>query len=164
MAYKPVREGTYWHPSYGRLMTHKGYSTRIAWSPTMLGLMRDHYPTTTNEEMAGMLGVSARTVVRKAREMGLEKDRAWLKEMWDSSRRMAHAVSKGGNSGSFRKGEHANRATEFKPGHKLTSEQAERRRAALKKWHLRHPGARSEWAKRSWETRRKASTRSVESE
>lgn len=164
MAYKPVREGTYWHPSYGRLMTHKGYSTRIAWSPTMLGIMRRYYPSTTNEEVAGMLGVSARTVVRKARELGLVKDKAWLQEMWNSKRRMAHAVSKGGNSGSFKKGEHANRASEFKPGHKLTAEQAERRRAALKKWHLRHPGARSEWSKRGWEKRRKASTRSVEPE
>ena len=31
-----------------------------------------------NEELAGILGVSQRTLIRKARELGLEKNSQWL--------------------------------------------------------------------------------------
>lgn len=71
-----------------------------------------------NDELSGWLGVSVRTVVRKARELGLEKDSAWLKGIYDEHRKMAVASTKvNGNAGTFRKGYHASPATEFKKGH-----------------------------------------------
>lgn len=108
--YTPKKDGLYHDPSTGRTMEHRHYATRIYWSTTMTDYLRRHFPTTLNDELAGCLGMSPRTMIRKARELGLQKDPAWLKAVWDERRRMAHAASRhqGGNSGQFRKGEHAN--------------------------------------------------------
>lgn len=68
-----------------------------------------------NNDLSEWLGVSVRTVVRKARELGLEKDAAWLKDIYDERRMMAHSASKAkGYPGAFQKGMHASPATEFK--------------------------------------------------
>ena len=66
------------HRTLGRLVEHKGYSTRIFWNGNMLSIMRRHYHNTLNRELAEMLGVSERSVTRKAREMGLEKDKGFV--------------------------------------------------------------------------------------
>lgn len=60
----------------------------------MLDFLKANYATTLNEELAGCLGVSVRTLVRKAREIGLEKDQSWLRRIWDKRRLIAHVVSK----------------------------------------------------------------------
>ncbi len=102
----------------GRLVEHEGYATRIFWNQQMLQFLKDNYATTPNEELAGCLGVSTRTMIRKARLLGLQKDREWLTQVWNGNRMMAHAVSKQlGYPGTFKKGEHASPATEFKKGH-----------------------------------------------
>ena len=54
----------------------------------MLSDMRRLFPTTRNDELAGVLGLAVRTVVRKAREMGLEKDKEWLRTIWKTNIRM----------------------------------------------------------------------------
>ena len=72
--HRKVADGTFMHRTLGRLVEHKGYSTRIFWNGNMLSIMRRHYHNTLNRELAEMLGVSERSVTRKAREMGLEKD------------------------------------------------------------------------------------------
>ena len=69
--HRKVADGTFMHRTLGRLVEHKGYSTRIFWNGNMLSIMRRHYHNTLNRELAEMLGVSERSVTRKAREMGL---------------------------------------------------------------------------------------------
>lgn len=113
---KPAR--TFYHPALDRIVVHDGYSTRIFWNETMLSFLRRNYATMLNSELAEWLGVSMRTVIRKARELGLEKDAQWLSAIWDERRAMAVASTKvNGNPGCFRKGQHCSPATEFKKGH-----------------------------------------------
>lgn len=81
----------------------------------MLDMLRQYFPTTLNDEMAGMLGVSIRTMIRKARELGLKKDSDWLSSVWEERRLMAHVQSKRlGYPGRIQKGQHLSPATEFK--------------------------------------------------
>lgn len=104
MSYTRKRDGVY-VGSDGRLYNHQRYKTMIYWSPQMIADMKRYYPTTLNEELAGILNVSQRTLTRKARELGLEKDRSWLREIWEERRLMAQVESKRrGYPGCFKKG------------------------------------------------------------
>ena len=153
--YKKVKEGIYLHPKYGRVMEHHGYSTRIFWSTQMLDYLKRNFATTLNDELAGWLGVSMRTMIRKARQLGLQKDPTWLHDMYEERRIMARAAaSKAGNPGRFKKGVRANPAGEFKKGHKETPEMREKRIAGLHRWNMTHKKELSERSKKTWETRR----------
>lgn len=155
MAYEKVRDGIYYSRKAGRVVEHHGYSTRIFWSAQMLGYLRRHFATTLNDELAGCLGVSPRTLVRKARELGLEKDPAWLRSVWDERRRMAHAVaSRKGHPGRFRKGRHYNPSGEFRPGHRLTDEQRRKQADGIRRWCRQHPAEVRERSRRIAESRR----------
>ena len=94
MAYQRKKDGLYHDPDTGRVMEHQGYATRIHWNGNMISFLRRHFATTLNEEMADCLGVSMRTMIRKARELGLEKDPEWLRKVWEERRMMAHVISK----------------------------------------------------------------------
>lgn len=111
------------HPKLHRIVTRDHYATRIFWNRDMLDLLKRHFPNTLNEELAGMLGVSTRTMIRKARELGLTKDKEWLDAIWDERRIMAHHASKRlGYPGSIKPGQHLSPATEFKKGHTITKQ------------------------------------------
>lgn len=114
--YHPVKPSrTFYSPKMGRVVTRDHYATRIFWNKDMLDFLKDNFATMLNEELAGCLGVSKRTMIRKARKLGLRKDTAWLSAIYDERRMMAHAVSKKlGYPGSFQKGQHASPATEYK--------------------------------------------------
>ena len=121
----------------------------------MLDYLRKHYPTTLNEELAGCLGVSQRTMIRKARELGLEKDPEWLAAVWDERRQLAHVISKRkGYPGGFKKGERANPAGEFKPGRKPSAEEIAKRAESMRQWYKRNRKAASDKALKAWQTRR----------
>lgn len=153
--YTPKKDGLYYDPRTGRTMQHEHYATRIYWSTAMTDYLRRHFPTTLNDELAGCLGVSVRTMIRKARELGLEKDPKWLAAVWDERRRLAQAIAnRKGNPGSWKKGQRQNPAGEFKKGHRLTAEQEQRRIEAVKKWCRRHPQQLKERAAKIWATRR----------
>lgn len=155
MAYERKKDGVAYHPHYGRLMEHKHYATRIFWSPTMLDYLRRNFATTLNEELAEWLGVSQRTMLRKARELGLEKDAKWLREIWEERRRMALAANKRkGYPGCFRKGD-GRRNPGYKPGHRLTDEQQKKRAEKLHKWSVTHPDVTHARMVKAWETRRR---------
>ena len=47
----------------------------------MLSDLKRHYATTKNKDLTDLLGVSMRTINRKAKELGLEKDKAWMIEV-----------------------------------------------------------------------------------
>ena len=154
--YQPVREGTFYSEKHGRIVVHHGYSVRIHWNKDMLDYLRQHYATTLNDELAGCLGVSPRTMIRKARELGLEKDPVWLASVWEERRKMASAVAKKkGYPGAFPKGVHSNPDGEFKKGHVESEEIRTRRLASIRHWHRLHPDKLKERAAKGAETRRK---------
>ena len=110
-----VEDGTFYHKSYGRIMVHNGCSTRIFWSPSMISYLQKHFPTTKNKELAEELGVSPRTMIRKAREMGLQKNLQWIQGVWDEHRLMAQAESKRkGYPGAFKPGNEIGKEYRFK--------------------------------------------------
>lgn len=138
--YRRIEDGVFFSQKHGRVVEHRGYSTRIFWSKDMLDYLRRHFPTTLNEELAGCLGVSYRTLVRKARELGLEKDARWLSGVFDENRNLAHVISKRlGYPGRFPKGVRVSPGTEFRPGHTLTEEQKARKAENMRKWYRDHP-------------------------
>lgn len=137
-------------------MEHQGNSKHIYWTKDMLDYLHRHFATTINEELAGCVGVSVRTLIRKARELGLRKDPRWLAELFDAHRKEAHVVSRRkGYPGGFKKGEHAYPAGEFRPGHRMTPEQAERHRESMRRWYLQHPAEASAKAVKAQETKRR---------
>lgn len=152
--YQKVREGVYFHQAYGRIMEHRGYSTRIFWNRQMLDYLKSNFATMLNEELAACLGVSMRTLIRKARELCLTKDPAWLKAIYEERRLIAQHVNRTkGNPGFFKKGIHSE--YEFKPGRVPTEEQKRKQSESMKRWYLRHPVEARAKAKKAWETRRK---------
>lgn len=109
----------------GRLVCITRGQKGCHWSKQMLDDLRRYFPTTKNSELAGILGVSDRTMARKARELGLVKNREWLLGVWDENKKIAHVVNRRlGNSGQFKKGEH--RPTQFQKGENTTEQVRER--------------------------------------
>lgn len=156
MTYHRKKDCIYRDPKTGRIMEHKHYATRIFWSKQMLDDLSRLYPITLNDELAGYLGVSPRTMIRKARELGIYKDPDWLNNIFNQRRKWAQmAARRKGYPGGFRKGQHHNPAGEFKKGHVPTPEQQQRRVAGLKKWCRENPKKLHEKAMKTWETRRK---------
>lgn len=101
MSYTRKPEGIYYNANKGRLMEHRGYGTRIYWSGDMLSLIRREFPTTLNEELAGMLGLS--------------KDPQWLAKIWDERRAWALAAARRkGYPGCFKPGNTIGKDWRFK--------------------------------------------------
>ena len=99
----------------GRLVEHKDCSTKLHWSEYMEQKLKRLFPTTKNDDLAIEFNMSPRTVIRKAREMGLEKDKAWMQANARKNCQYMRVVNMCvGNSGQFKKGEHASPETEFK--------------------------------------------------
>ena len=158
MTYKPTKQGVFYHQKMNRIVEHHGHSTRIFWNKTMLDYLHSHFATTKNEELAEWLGVSKRTVVRKARELNLVKNRKWLEGVWEERRRMAEIVHRlKGHPGGFKKGVRNSPNTEFKPGHKLSPESILKQAESVRQWYQRNPKAASAKAYKAWETRRRKS-------
>ena len=156
--YEPVKEGTYYSVKHGRIVVHHGCSVRIYWSKDMLDYLKQHYATTLNEELAGCLGVSVRTMKRKAKELGLEKDSGWLRGVYDERRRMAmSAWKRKGKPGAFKKGVRSSPATEFKKGHTESEETKAKRIASLKRWYRMNPEKVMQRALKRAETMRRKS-------
>lgn len=145
----------YYDAAKQRQMIHEGYSTAIYWSGYMLDYLRSNYATTLNHDLADWLGVSQRTVIRKARQLGLQKNAEWLTGVYNERRQLAHMVSRSmGYPGTFQKGHHANPAGEFKAGHQLTADEMERKSQSMREWYQRHPYAARMKALKAGETRR----------
>lgn len=105
LKHRKVPDGTFMHRSLDRIVEHKGYSTRIFWNGNMLSIMHRYYHNTINRELAEMLGVSERSVTRKARELGLEKDKDFVSSISKEHLLLANARSKElGYPGGFTKG------------------------------------------------------------
>lgn len=112
----------------------------IIWTPEQLKLLREYFPTMFNRPLAKWIGVSMRTLIRKARELGLEKKEGFLEERRGDIQRMAsEALKRTANVKSrFQKGVHNNPAGEFKPGHVESPETKAKRSESLKRsWKVR---------------------------
>ena len=78
--------------------------------------MEEHFSHTKNEEVACRLGVSLRTAVRLAREMGLEKNAEFVRAMQANAVHHAARANRGqGNAGKANLLKHG-KAYQFKPG------------------------------------------------
>jgi hypothetical protein len=155
MTYVRKKDGVFLDLRTGKMYEHRGYARRIFWNRQMLDDLKRMFPTTLNDELAGCLGVSPRTLVRKARELGLEKDPEWLRSVWEERRQLAHAESRRkGHPGRFQKGRHYNPDGEFRPGHRLTDEQRQRQADGIRRWCLRHPEEVRERSRKIAESRR----------
>ncbi|GEM_PF-3083763 len=110
----------FYHTKYGRVVEREGYATRISWSKQMLDDLRRLYPRTKNEDVAIECGVSVRTMIRKARELGLQKDPEWMRAHSRANCKTMRILNKCiGNSGQWKRGEHASPEHEFKPGRRV---------------------------------------------
>ena len=107
----------------------------IVWTDEQLKLLRDFFPTMFNRPLAIWIGVSMRTLIRKARELGLEKKPGFLTERRkDISALASAALKKSTNTATrFKKGMRNNPAGEFKPGHKESPETRAKRSESLKR-------------------------------
>lgn len=89
----------------GRVMHTDGKRTTIFWNVDMIDTLKRYFSTTLNDELSGMIGVSPRTMIRKARELGLEKNKVWLYNVWNERRKWAQIASRRkGYPGTFKPG------------------------------------------------------------
>ena len=106
----------------------------ITWTPAMLTMIKALFPITFDSSLAMCLRVSKRSLIRKARELGLEKEPGFVEKRKEDIRaRQSEALKKTTNTRTrFKKGEHRNPAGEYKPGHRETPEERDKRVAAYK--------------------------------
>ena len=153
---RKVPDGIRIDPNTGRKIEHRGLARRIFWDRRMLDDLKRLYATTKNEDLVDIIGVSQRTLIRKARELGLEKDAAWQHNNVMRHQKMATFESRRlGYPGHFKKGEHICPENEFKPGHTESEEIKSKRIASMKKWYRNHPFAAKERGKKISETKRR---------
>ena len=89
------------------------YGSKIYWDGPMLFHLKKYYPCSPNDEVAELCGVSPRTVVRKARELGLVKDAGYEREKTKRGIMSMQAHNKKhGNSGQFAQGHHGGKMFE----------------------------------------------------
>ena len=62
----------------GRLIIRENGIARIFWNSNMIADLKRYYPNQSNKEVADILGVSERTMIRKARELGLSKSEEYI--------------------------------------------------------------------------------------
>lgn len=83
----------------------------------MLQQVRERFPVEFTRVVADSLGVSHRTVVRKARELGIEKEPDFLITRKDEILELADAACrKAHNPSRWKKGSQAGKATQFRKG------------------------------------------------
>lgn len=90
---RKMPDGIFLNHSREQFMEHKGRSTRIHWSGNMISILKRYFPVTRTEEVASMIGVSPRTVIRKARELGLVKDPSFMYSVCTGNQVLAWVAS-----------------------------------------------------------------------
>lgn len=149
-------DGLRYDMTSGRVMRKKDGVVTIGWSGSMLAELRRLFPVTKNEEIAGVLGVSVRTMIRKARELGLKKDDVWLSGVWDDNRKMAQMMSRAlGYPGRIMPGEHRNPEGEFKAGCVHSEESRRKQAASMRRYAMAHKSDYRRRGLKAWETRRR---------
>ena len=99
------------------------------WTPQRIKLLTDFYDYMFNEDLAKWIGVSTRTLVRKAHELGLKKgDDFYRRKKGVMLERQSEGLKKVECSSRIKKGERRSPATEFKKGYKPSAEIIAKRR------------------------------------
>lgn len=99
----------------GRKYIKTKYGVALYWDSAMLHAIRTYFPNTDNKEVAELCGVSERTLLRKARELGIYKSEEYIKKSNRIKIVLMHTHSRlYGNSGQFKKGHMGGRL--FKKG------------------------------------------------
>lgn len=108
---------------------------KIVWTEEMIQKLRDEFPVRITIDICKEIGVSLRSAIRKARELGLDKAPGFLEERrQEIQRRARNGLKKTSKTGGrFKKGQHACPEHEFKPGHKESEESKRKRVAKLSK-------------------------------
>lgn len=109
----------------------------IKWTEQKIKMLTDFFPIMFNEPLAKMLGVSLRTLERKARELGLEKPADYRqKRAYDLNKRnsegLKRAYREGRKVSTFKKGVRNNPDGEFTKGFKFDGETEEKRKAKIR--------------------------------
>ena len=106
------------------------------WTPRMLKLLNDYFPIMFNKPLAAWIGVSNRTLIRKARELGLQKRPGFLEDRrHDIAKLASEGLKRCHNVPSrFKKGVRSNPAGEFKPGHVESPETKAKRSEAMRRY------------------------------
>ena len=95
----------------------KKHPYKIEWTPEMIKTIKEKFPKEYNRELANELGISMRTLIRKARELGIEKEDGFLMKRKEEIQVMARKKRRP-NSTKGLKGWCVpnSEATRFKPG------------------------------------------------
>ena len=88
------------------------------WTDEKIAYLASHFPDEKNETLAKTLGISMRTIERKARELGLRKSPEMLRSASREGLDKVGYLRLIGVRCSVPKGRRTNPAGEFKPGHK----------------------------------------------
>lgn len=148
-------DGLRYDMTRGRVMRKKDGVVTIGWSGSMLAELRRLFPVTKNEEIAGVLGVSVRTMIRKARELGLKKDDGWLSGVWDDNRKMAQMMSRAlGYPGGYKPGR-PDTGTEWRKGYVMPEESRRKQAASMRRYAMAHKSDYRKRGLKAWETRRR---------
>lgn len=111
-------------------VTNKRYTV---WTPQMLKTLTDFFPIMFNKPLADWLGVSKRTMLRKAKSLGLVKMDGFLDIRRKEISRLSGEAQRGKPKPQhYKKGVRNNPGGEFRPGHKESPETREKRIAAIK--------------------------------
>lgn len=99
------------------------------WTPEKVAVLVEKYAEARNEDLVAELGVSMRTIERKAKALGLKKSERFLR---DASQRglmeIEYRRMMGEQVGGFKKGDgHKGTPGSFKKGHRFTGEIEEKR-------------------------------------
>lgn len=78
----------------GRLLKRSQGHPYIFWNGNMISDLKRYYPNTSNQELVELFGVSERTIVRKARELGLFKSKEHMSKVNKGKSVLAHIVKR----------------------------------------------------------------------
>ena len=112
-----MKQNTFYDAATGRIYRHHTGCITIVrvWTGQMIEDLRRWYSTSTNAELADLLGVSRYSVQRKAKQLGLQKDANWLHKLHRQSLMWARIRNnKLGGRGRFQPGNRVGAANWFK--------------------------------------------------
>lgn len=68
---------------------------KVEWTAEMLGTLKNEFPSSFNRDLATKLGISMRTLIRKARELNVEKEESFLEKRRSQITEMARKAHPG---------------------------------------------------------------------
>lgn len=83
-----------WMNTRGQWVKREGRWPSVLWTGNMLSLLKRHFPTTRNRELAELIGVGLWVLKKKAKELGLKKDKEWVRSIRRESGYLGYYESK----------------------------------------------------------------------